>query len=353
MSEIDRELLNRYLSGQVSPEEGARVEAWLAEDPKRWTQLTEVRDAIARAALSDNAIERAQEEVWARLETELGGAGGSTGIDPESRPHAPAREFVLSPPRRRLIGRQLAAALLLAAVGGGGLAVLILRSHQTAPAEAMRTATTAPGQPATFRLPDGTQVMLGVASVLRYPVALGKDSREVSLEGEAYFDVIHDGRRPFVVLAGGLVAKDLGTEFTVRAYPEDAGARVVVREGRVAIRAAATSAPERVVAPGQVGRLRAGQEPTVEAADTADYFAWTQGRLVLDQVPLREALPQLGRWFDLDFHLADSTLGDVPLSATLKTQPTTDVLNNLAASLGMRQRQVGRTVTLYSADPNQ
>jgi transmembrane sensor len=167
------------------------------------------------------------------------------------------------------------------------------------------------------------------------------------LQGEAYFDVVHDERRPFVVRAGGLVAKDLGTEFTVRAYREDAGPLVVVRSGRVAIRAAGGSAPERVVAPGQLGRLGAGRETTVEAVDTAAYFAWTEGRLVLDRVPLREALPQLSRWFDLDFRLADSASGSVPLSVSLKTQPTTDVLNNLAASLGMKQRQVGRVVTLY------
>ena len=68
--------------------------------------------------------------------------------------------------------------------------------------------------------------------------------------------MVHDERRPFVVPAGDLVAKDRGTEFTVRAYPEDVGARVVVREGKVAIRAAAEGAggPERAAAPGQLGR---------------------------------------------------------------------------------------------------
>jgi ferric-dicitrate binding protein FerR (iron transport regulator) len=139
----------------------------------------------------------------------------------------------------------------------------------------------------------------------------------------------------------------------VRLYPEDTEARVVVREGRVSIRAAASDALEGVVGAGQVGRLRAGGgAPSVEPADTGQYFAWTVGRLVLDQVPLREALPQLGRWFDLEFRLGDSSWGDVPLSATLKAQPTIDVLDNLAASLGMRQHKVGRTVTLYSAEPH-
>ena len=96
------------------------------------------------------------------------------------------------------------------------------------------------------------------------------------LEGEAYFAVIHDERRPFVVHAGDLVAHDLGAEFTVRAHPEDAHAMVVVREGEVGIRAAtAADGTVRVLMPGQLGRLSANGEPIVEAVGLEPYFAWT------------------------------------------------------------------------------
>lgn len=350
MSEMDLEVLERYLSGDASPDERARVEAWLAEDPKRWARLSALRQALEDAALNEVAIQEAKAEVWARLEQQIGWAGVSGAGKRTRRLHSPLREFAPATRRPWSTAWQLAAAMLVTVIGGSALGVLLFRSRALAPAEAMRIAATKPGQRGVFRLSDGTQVVLGVASTLRYPATFRDDSREVSLEGEAYFEVVHDTRRPFTVRAGDLVAKDLGTEFTVRAYPEDAGARVVVREGRVAIRAAATAAaPERVVAPGQLGRLGSGQKPTVEAADTAVWFAWTEGRLVFDGTPLREALPQLGRWFDLEFRLGDSSLGDVPLTATLRTQPTTEVLNNLAASLGMTQRRAGRVVTLYSA----
>jgi transmembrane sensor len=351
MSEMDRELLERYLSGDASPDESARVEAWLAEDPDRWAQLAALGEAIAESALNEPAVEEAKAEVWARLARKMGWPEELSSAARTRRPHRSAREFVPSSHRPWRTGWQLAAALFIALAGGSALGLVLFRSRPSALADMTRVATTSPGQRGVFRLPDGTQVVLGVASTLRYPAAFADGSREVSLEGEAYFQVVHDTRRPFMVRAGDLVAKDLGTEFTVRAYPEDAGARVVVREGRVAIRAAAAkAAPERVVAPGQLGRLGSGLEPTVEPADTAAWFAWTEGRLVFDGTPLRDALPQLGRWFDLDFRLADGALGDVPLTATLRTQPTTDVLNNLAASLGMKQRRVGRIVTLYSAE---
>jgi ferric-dicitrate binding protein FerR (iron transport regulator) len=349
MSEIDRELLERYLSGVATPDECERVEAWLTEDPERWAQVTALRDEIAEASLSEPAVEQAKAEVWARLVPVVGEAGEPAAASLK-RGRRGTPDFAFPERRRKSISGALAAAVVVLTIGGGVAATLLLR-RQMAPAEAIRVAATAPAERATFRLPDGTQVMLGVASTLRYPAAFTDGRRAVALEGEAYFDVIHEEQRPFIVLAGDLVAMDLGTQFTVRAYPDDPDARVVVREGKVAIRAAGDGVSERVVAPGQLGRLTEGNVPTVEHVDTAAYFAWTEGRLVFDDTPLREALPQLGRWFDLEFRLADSTLGDVPLSATLKSRPTPDVLDNLAASLELRQRQEGRIVTLYSAHP--
>jgi transmembrane sensor len=208
---------------------------------------------------------------------------------------------------------------------------------------------TAPrGQRAQFRLADGTQVLLGGGSTLRHQRDFNGGAREVSLEGEAYFTVEHDPRRPFRVRAGNLVATDLGTEFVVRAFPETEGAQVIVRSGTVAVRpleprgeghAGAT------VLPGELGRIDAGGQARVERADTAAYFAWTTGTLVFDGTPLRDALPQLSRWYDLDFRVAEASLGAIPLSGRLGQTLTPSRLDLLAASMGLKQVQRGRTVT--------
>lgn len=347
MTEIGMELLERYLAGQVSVEEEQRVEGWLAEDPGRWQELKALREALEARDLSDDAVQRAAAEVWARLAAEIG-AGDLRSLDLKSRRTRPSRAFALPEARRRRLIVQAAAVVLL--MIGGWFATKLLLRGAAAPGEQMRVAATAPGERATFRLPDGTGVMLGVASRLRYPRGFADTVREVSLEGEAYFDVAHAEGRAFVVRAGGMIARDLGTQFTVRAYPEDPEARVVVRQGRVAVGAARAPASERVVSPGQVGRVAEGRVIAVERADTSAYFAWIDGRLVLDGIPLGEALPELSRWFDLDFRLGDSALGKIPLTATLKTQPTAVVLENLSASLGARYRKQGRVVTLYPAD---
>jgi ferric-dicitrate binding protein FerR (iron transport regulator) len=342
---MDWELLDRYLSGEANPDERERIEAWLAEDPEHWAQLAALRDAIAKAALSGPAIQEAMAEVWARLEREVGRSGEGGRRRGPSRP----RDFAPSSRRPWLTAAQLVAALLLAVLGGSAIGVLLFRWRAPEAAQPMRTARTTPGQRAMFRLPDGTQVVLGVASTLQYPAAFGNGSRDVTLKGEAYFDVGHDQRRPFVVRAADLVAQDLGTEFTVRAYPNDEGARVVVREGRVAIRAAArtTGAPERVVAAGQLGRLGGGGEPVVEQADTAAWFAWTEGRLVFSNTPLSEAVRQIERWRDVKIHLASGDIGQRQFTTSFGNEPTLAMLEVIGTGLGLEVVQTGpRSYTL-------
>lgn len=330
MSGMDWELLDRYLARECSEAERELVERWLAASPvnRRYAEL--LASAVAATP------EAPRERVWEAIERELA-----------PRP----RRFALeSGPRRFMLAKAAAVLLVVGAGAVAGRALFVSRPEAPAPAPAPRVVTTPPGQRASFRLPDGTRVILGVASTLRHRPGFAAGTREVELEGEAYFDVVHDEQRPFVVHAGDIVAKDLGTEFVVRAYPEDRHARVVVREGIVALRAATTdSLTARTIQPGQLGRLAADGTPIVEPADTAAQFAWTEGRLVFDSIPLRDALPQLSRWYDLDFRLADSSLGRVPLTAAFGNQPTDDVLELLAASLGLRQVRHGRVVTFHSA----
>lgn len=330
MSGMDWEALDRYLAGECTAEERERVERWMEAVPSNRRRV----ELLAGVISSDPVTPRA--EVWESIERQL---------------DAPRKSFSIGAQPARSSLAKVAGLLLV--VGGGawaGRAILSPEPEAASPAAAMRVVTTPPGQRASFRLPDGTSVMLGVASTLRHPAAFGAGRREVELAGEAYFEVVHDENRTFAVRAGDILAEDLGTEFVVRAYREDSHAQVVVREGKVALRAASVqdASAQQVLLPGQLGRIEPSGKLVAERADTSAYFAWTEGRLVFDDVALRDALPQLSRWYDLEFRVADSALGQVPLTATFRNQPTEDVLDLLAASLGMRQVRSGRTVTFHS-----
>ena len=343
MNHLDWNLFDRYMAGQASPEERAELEKWLSEDPERGTSLAFLRGALTSLDLGVSSQEL--DAIWEKCSQRAGIAREAT---PAAKPIV-GRDRTASP--RLASWPTIAAAVILIALG----TLLVVRHFVTGSSARVdladnRIISVPNGARAQFELPDGSGVLLGAGSTLRWSRASYVRSRDVRLTGEAYFTVVHDKRNPFRVHAMDLVATDLGTEFLVQAYPEQPGAQVVVRSGTVAVQpgiASGSSVPRRVVRPGELGRITAEGQPLVEQADTALHFAWIQGVLVLDRVPLRQALPRLSRWYDLEFRLADTSLGSLPLSGRLDRSLTPSRLDLLAGSVGLRQVSAGRVVTLY------
>ena len=347
--DMNWERLARYVAGECSPDEAVEVERWIGRDASRRAAATDMRTIWTNAEVGPAGWDA--EGAWRAVESRLN-ATSSPAAAPARRA---APRFRIAPRSPLSIGLRVAAAAAIVA-GAGLLGIHLRRSANepvAGPPVAMREYVTPRGQRADFNLPDGTHVVLSVASRLRVPVGYGAGARprDVYLEGEAYFEVTHDERRPFAVHTASAVARDLGTRFGVRAYPDEVGMQVAVAEGTVALRqAAADQGGERRLTARQLGQLdQAGVITVQSGVDLDRYLAWTDGRLVFDNTPLREALPQLGRWYDLDFRLGDSSLGVLPLTATFTNQPTDDVLQLLALTLGLREERRGDAVTYYRA----
>jgi ferric-dicitrate binding protein FerR (iron transport regulator) len=215
------------------------------------------------------------------------------------------------------------------------------------------TIATKPGQRLDLRMPDGTRVVLGVASTLRYPKDYGVSQRQFYLEGQAYFEVAHDDVKPLTVYAGNAAARDLGTRFEVRAYAGDDGVEVVVAEGKVELTeksgTAAASASRAVLVSGQLGRVNGtGRIVTRTRIDMGQRLGWIDGRLEFTDVPLRDMLPQLSRWYDVEFRLADPALGHRRLTGTFQGESVSALLQFLALSLDAGYEWDGRTIVLTS-----
>jgi len=337
-NEINWDILDRYFSGLCTPEQASEIECWAETEPSRGDLL-----ASARAVWEATGVVPRRFDVDAAW----------TAVRPRMKRSSPARapgRFAL--PRDRTF-QYAAAAVLVLALGGAITLKLTgmdwISGGHSAPAPA-REYLTHRAQRADFHLRDGTRVVLGVASRLEVPTSFGHKGREVFLQGEAYFEVQHDPASRFLVRTADAVTEDLGTIFAVRAYPGDSGAQVAVAEGRVVLHPGISAPDARgtLLSRGQVGKTHQGGPVAVlDPADLAPYLGWAQGRLVFKDTPLREALPRLSRWFDLEFRLADTSLGSRVLTASLGDQPTTEVLDLLALSLGLRQERRGGTVTIY------
>lgn len=352
MKDLDWELFDRYLAGAATPADREEFERWLSERPERAGFLAAWHRGLATMESEMAAADR--DAVWSGA---LERVGDQVGVSETPGPNRlklrPARFTLAEPhPRRWRVGGALGAAGLVVA-GTVLVGRLLIKDSGPDKPVAERVVTVPRGQRVRFRLPDGSEVLLAAGSTLRHPQVFPDRLREVTLQGEAYFTVEHESRRQFQVRAGDLIATDLGTEFLVRAYPEDSRAQVVVRSGAVAVRPARTaraSGEGQVVRPGELGRIGPDDVLQVERVDTAAYFAWIEGTLVFDGTPLRQALPQLSRWYNLEFQLADTSLGAIPLSGTLDQTLTEARLDLLAGSLGLKQVRRGNVVTLSRAD---
>jgi ferric-dicitrate binding protein FerR (iron transport regulator) len=190
------------------------------------------------------------------------------------------------------------------------------------------------GAPAWATLPDGSTILLAPGGQASWS-SLVRAERDVQLVGEAYFVVKHD-TRPFRVFAGRAVVQDIGTRFTVRALPGDSLVAVAVEEGEVAVSDSSRHPLTHGV------RLVAGQATTVDprgvvasisGADEA--LAWVRGELVWHEAPLAEVARTIERWYNVRVRV-DSALAGRRVLARLQRRPVDEVLQSVAAAIGVR-----------------
>jgi ferric-dicitrate binding protein FerR (iron transport regulator) len=203
-------------------------------------------------------------------------------------------------------------------------------------AVAQRTITTHPGERAQINLPDGSRIMLASESTVRYPVDLSGFQRAVTLTGEAVFSIAHNGARPFVIRANGAMVKDVGTTFDVRAYPGETHVRVVVVEGSVDLGGAEPVGPTQRLRRGELGQRDAQGAIEIRVVDPARYVAWTDGRLLFDETPMREVAAQLARWYGSPVVIADSALSARDFTGSFNGEALPDVLAVITAAVHAR-----------------
>jgi len=315
--------LLRLIEGDCSPEEAVTIQAWIAADPRRGELLDQLR-AVWRLT-GDTTRDWDIPESHERRER----ARPSLELVP------PSRHWWTAPWARPV------AAAAIAVLVAGSLLVFLPRSVGAPHAYA-----TSRGQLSSLTLPDGSRVLLGVDTRLRVPQDYGARTRTVDLEGEAYFVVAYDAKRPFIVRTERASTQDLGTEFAVRAYRRDASVEVVVAAGRVALRGLKRADRALVTLhPRERAVLDPGGEATVlRDVPLAHYLAWTRGALMFDDAPLARVTAQLERWYDLEIETDDAALADERVTISFMTKSADEAVNALAQVLDVRATRTGRLV---------
>lgn len=229
--------------------------------------------------------------------------------------------------RRRRCGMLAAAAVCLLVAGA------LLRDgadHETGA-----------GEQATFTLPDGSRMTLDGNSAA--DIALDAATRRVTLRrGRAFFEVTPDAARPFMVTAGEVETRVLGTGFAV---DRGAGAvAVVVERGRVAVREAGAAVE---LAAGQTVTVSADGLGVPEPAAMGSALAWRRGLMVFEDRTLAEVAAELGRAGVGRVVIPQAGVRELRLSGVFREDDPTTVLDAIEAGLGVRTARLGVATIMY------
>ena len=197
-------------------------------------------------------------------------------------------------------------------------------------------------------LADGTIVWLNSDSHIRYPVTFSGNTRQVELEGEAYFEVAKDVEKPFIVRMNEYNVRVTGTQFNVRNYSNESLATTLV-EGGVQI--------ERK---GKVDRLRPGQQAVLEnneirirVVNVEEQVAWRHGAFGFTQCRLENIMEELARWYDVDVFYMNQQVKDYHFSAWFKrSYSINEVINILEKTKKISLDLKGRILTVKDISRN-
>ncbi|MBD8489921.1 DUF4974 domain-containing protein [Echinicola sp. CAU 1574] len=185
-------------------------------------------------------------------------------------------------------------------------------------------------------LPDGSEVTLNSASILRYPSNFN-ENRIVQLEGQAFFEVVKNPELPFTVESGKLKTTVLGTSFDVSAYPEDLGFHVAVVTGRVKV--ATENGMSAIIDPTEATYFDVREMSLTKGAyDYNHLIGWKDRILKFQETPYNNVFDRLSRWYNVDFEFINGTGYDGKYSGEFKNETLENVLKGMEYSLNFNYK---------------
>lgn len=199
-----------------------------------------------------------------------------------------------------------------------------------------------------LKLADGTKVWINSESKLRYPVHFGADKRVVYLEGEAYFDVEKDKKKPFIVKTQGVDVKVLGTSFNVCSYSDEKEIQTTLVEGKVEVMNTKVKKERVILEPGYQARFKKnGAILTSQKVDVNLYTSWKDERFVFENIRLEDLLKRLARWYDVEIFYMNNEVKDIRFSGGIKRYDKLDkLLYMFERTHYVDFRMKGRTLTV-------
>lgn len=260
------------------------------------------------------------DKAWRRVSAKLGYQAGKFNIAP-----------VLL---KRRFFRVAAAILLLTGIAS---ALFYIGINSFTGRKVISTAETESN--VVVNLPDGSTVWLNRNTRLSYKIKPEKGERSVTLSGEAFFDIVPDNTRPFIVDAGKARVKVIGTSFNVITNNNDSAVEVFVKTGRVMM-AGNTGEKTVFLEPGFIGTINetlAGKKVN----EDRNYLAWNTGQLTYEGQKLGVVFNDLRKMYGIEIVVSDSSILDLPIATTFNNEPHETIIRVICTTFNLKYRQDG------------
>jgi len=353
MSDHDRItiLLSRRLAGELTPAEEEELRLALEQDPMLQA-LSSALDGVTDAP-PEGVTEREERQMMERglrqwrlraAGLHVVGRGAEELVPMEEVTGVKEQERSRRMLRIRMVRWSAAAAVVV--LGTWGVYrynKMDTPPHAQAPV-AWHEVAAKYGTRSYLDLPDGSKLWLNAGSKVQY--ATGK--RELTLSGEGYFDIKHDPEHPFLIHAGNVVVKVLGTSLNVRAYPGDSVVETTLIDGKAEI-----DMPGRAIAlrPSEKATMHNGVQQVHKVVADPTYktiieTSWVEDKLIFRKEPFREVAAKLERWYNIRIRFGNDKYLDEELTGYFKDQPIKNVMDALQLSLGFHYELAGDSILI-------
>jgi ferric-dicitrate binding protein FerR (iron transport regulator) len=254
--------------------------------------------------------------------------------------------------RKRFIdNRWFQAAAMLFVSLAAGLVLFLLPKRNSNEVITYSYFKTPNGARKSFALPDGSIIVLNSGSSIRVPSNFGRQSREIALTGEAFFEIKHNAEKPFTIHSGKLLITDLGTAFNVKAYPEDGRVQVAVESGEVKVEKNNPNGSAVLFAGSVKGNHqftydKLSNHYSVNDIQPGDMLGWRQNKLRFDNASFNEIARTLERWYNIKINLNGTNSHCRLYTVAFNNEPVDKVLNVLGNLSGANYQIHNKIVTL-------
>ena len=189
-----------------------------------------------------------------------------------------------------------------------------------------------------FLLPDSTVVWLNSGSSLRFPLAFTGKTREVFLQGEGYFDVAKNHKKPFIIHTKRMDVTALGTSLDVMAYTDDRTVMTTLVNGKVKVEKRGTGRCVYLEPSMQAVMDTVTGKMKVYEVKTKYYTSWKEGKLIFRHEPMETVAHKLERWFNCTIHIKNDKLRKYKYTGTIEMETLREVLNLIKITTPMKYK---------------